>query len=922
MRLRGFLLSMDAMVAVGVMLMLVAFLSAVTLGSYSPELRYQRSYYAGKDILNLMKNLRMEDVWDYPLVQQYVSEGRITDENLNHTILDMIGHFWSSGNSSLAGNLTDAVLGGLIGDSVNFQVLMNGEAVYTKGDASSSQLSRLNTIASGYSKDEVISGYSTKAFLTRMTKTASRYAYFGGFEGEGNLTKTVNITNLDTVMEAVMEVDAGGPFDLFINANHAGSYIPGGGAKTRDAFTVCNQSYQSAYCSHFSNGQNTVKLNFTTPNVTGAFVGGGFLRVTYNSTEPITEGEAGSQAFPGIEGFVNLYSSFFVPGNLRGMGIHLHYRNSYDTFMNIGNVTVHEGVGGAEVTEDISNASLYAMLDYQGLSNKTVPIRIGTRASQTIEGGNADVILITDVSGSMNYRLGSSSTGVERNCDDPNLFSPSTKRISLAKCLDKEFVSNVLNYTGNRVGLVAYSGVPSYVGARSVVVISTTHPLSADKSGLESQINGYAADGATGICGSIRQARAMLQQQSNSSRNPFIVVMSDGLANVQCDPDQADENVTVGCINYICPWSWYLKCYGRTDCLYYTCGEYVSDLASQDAVDDACKAKDYANATIYSIGFGPVATCDVSNQTLNGIAECGDGFFYSGTDAEALREVYQNISQTIANLSYQAQTVEITDLLTNNTLYPDSHISYQYESFAPDPQYGEITFNLEGPSFGGESASPQEGYFYVFGNVTVLDARLLSYSSEHWTDRAAISNSQTGGWHEFYRLWDFGTDYTVLGDLFEIHVPSGLVAVGENNSVRLDTAISPGEPRGGSPDDKAVFSISKKAYVGYGSVFPRSVGSTKTIWYDIDQDGVADGSTTLPIGLGSDAWDPGSDSLDDALSRLLDELNFYGDTGDDDGSQANPVDVCVIDVRFDSGSITRVPGMWGPVRLEVRVWSD
>lgn len=921
MKLKGFLLSMDAMVAVGVILMLVAFLSAVAVTSYTPELSYQRGYYTGKDILNLMKNIRMEDVWDLPLVQQYVAEGYMGEENLNHTLLDMVGHFWSSGNNSLAGNLTEVILGELVSDKVSFQVLMDGEAVYTRGGASGSQLSRLDAIASGYSKDEVVSGYSTKAFLTRMAKTASRYAYFGGFEGEGNLTKTLNLTDLDTVVEAVLEVDAGGPFDLLVNGNQAGSYTPITENKTKDVFVVCNQSHQTAYCSHFSEGQNMVRLNFTTPNITGAYVGGGLLRLTYNSTEPITD-EAEGYSFPGIEGFVNLFSSFYVPGNLQGMDIHLHYGNSYDTFLNIGNVTVHEGGATTETTVDLDNATLYAMLDYQALSNKTIPIRFGTEASQTIEGGNADVMLLTDVSGSMNYRLDSASTGVERECDDPDLYDPSTKRLSLAKCLDKEFISNILNYTGNRVGLVAYSGVPSFVGARNVVTIRrSSRGLTSSQTSLENQIDSYTAEGATGICGGIRQARIMLQQESDSSRNRFIVVMSDGLANVQCDPDQANENETIGCINYICPWSWFRRCYGRDDCLYYTCGEYVSDLASQDAVDDACKARSYTNATIYSIGFGPVATCEVSNETLNSIADCGNGSFYAGTDAESLRDIYLNISRVITNLSYQAQTVEITDILTNNTLYPDSYISYQYESFAPSPEYGEITFDLEGPEFGGEVLSPQEGYFHVTENATVLDTRLLSYSSEYWTDRASINNPQLGGWQQFYSLQDFGSDYTLLGDPFEIRIPVHLVAAGDNNSVRLDTAISPDETKGGSPDDKAVFSISRRAYVGYGEIFPRSSGSTRTIWYDIDQDGVADGSTQLSIGSGSDPWDPDTDSLDDALNRLLDELNFYGDTGGGDGSQTNPVDVCVIDIRFDSGSITRVPGMWGPVRLEVRVWS-
>ena len=301
--------------------------------------------------------------------------------------------------------------------------------------------------------------------------------------------------------------------------------------------------------------------------------------------------------------------------------------------------------------------------------------------------GNADVILITDLSGSMDWRLDSDETGIERNCDDPLLYDSSTKRISLAKCLDKKFVDIVLNASNNRVGLVGYSGKPNTIPTPNCNIIRSYHNLSTDNTSLKSQIEEYTPDGATGICGAIRQARIMLQQESNSSRQQFIVVMTDGLANVQCDP--VNENQTTGCIPKICPgsswlcviWPWFCDddyCYSVPGCVHQECGDWVGIRAGNDAVEDACRAHNYTNVTVYSIGFGPVSGCGLANQTLNDIANCGNGSYYSGTNATQLEEIYSRIAEEIVNVSYRAQTVELKNPSMDNVLYPDSYIELNY----------------------------------------------------------------------------------------------------------------------------------------------------------------------------------------------------------------------------------------------------
>ncbi len=109
--------------------------------------------------------------------------------------------------------------------------------------------------------------------------------------------------------------------------------------------------------------------------------------------------------------------------------------------------------------------------------------RLGGNITQQGGEGVADVILVTDVSGSMIYRINQTNiTGdfPEKSCDDPSLYQNSTRRINLARCLAKDFVNKILNISGNKVGLAAFN--------ESIVSFS---PLSSDSGVLAAQINAY-----------------------------------------------------------------------------------------------------------------------------------------------------------------------------------------------------------------------------------------------------------------------------------------------------------------------------------------------------------------------------------------------------------------------------------------------
>jgi hypothetical protein len=889
---RGIVFTTDVGVGLGIAIVIILVFISLEFESNVSERKYERLNYVTEDITNLLSYLQVKDVEDRPTIKRLIENGVIKEYDLNETLFDLIGGFWFSGNKTIAENISREVLENLT-KNVCVNITTDSETIYSSCNTSSEEIAVRSKVASGYQTGKPVYGYMARAFLTSIkAKTTSAYVYFGGYTGNGNLTEIMNLPSFDRIIETTMELDTGSNFSLYINGNFSGSYIKGsagGGELRADKWTVCNNSINPSYCSFLKSGNNTIEFIFN--NITDNYIAGGYVKVVYNTSQMASEPEENVSWFPGIKGFINLYSSFYIPGDLNSMAIHLHYKNNYTTYLTIGNTEVFRNNKTNEQVIDIPNSNLTSLLNYQNLSRKTVPIRLGTDAFAIETIGRADIILITDVSGSMNDRLDSGSTGFTRNCNDPNLNRSDTKRISLAQCLDKNFVNIVLNTSGNRIGLVAYSGKPNQQPEANSVVIRSYHDLSTDNTSLYSQINSYTADGATGICDSIRQARIILEQQSNASRQKYIIVMTDGIANVQCDP--TNENNTVGCL----PCEDYVYC--RPPCgepqrctsnpsfppscsgggsLQYNsqCGDYVSYRAVNDSINDSCKARNRSNITVYSIGFGPVQNCQIANTTLQGIANCGNGSYYSSSNATQLQEIYKRIAGEIVNVSFVAQKVVISGKeAMNNTLYPDSYIWFNYTPIVIPYKYGEISLTRETDRFrtftGDDIDIPdKEGWFNVSDKVTVVDSKATSYSSEYWTDRLYVKNSSSG-WKRVYWLDDYGSDYRSLGDPFIVQIPVNYIGTG-NNSVRIGTGSSPTNATGGSPDDRVIYTIRLKGSVGYGSIFNSSYIA-----------------------------------INDSRQRLIQQISDY-------------VSVGIDDITVDEKSISGIRWLWGPSMFKVLVW--
>ena len=897
---KGIFFSIDAMIAITLILSVIILVSVFYINKQSDS----QQIYFSSDLVQILSTMTIGEIND-PEVQSFLNDSNLT--GVNRSILEQALRFQVGGDEDKAQELLNLTVGSLIPDYYNFGVWIEGydDPVFTTSQEPVRQLISSKQMVSGIEKEKIIEGLTSRAFLAGINeRSSSAYVYFGGYEGDGNITKKVTLPGgLISTDYAYMELDAGGDFDLYINGNNAGHYTSTEGMRA-DEWVV-----NSSYLGYFNDGENTIVFSF---NGTNQYVGGGYLRVDYSASELILYEDTGTERyyFPGINGVINVYSSFYVPGILNSMSIHLHYDSDYETFLNIGGTTVYSYESDGENIVDIPDEELSPILDYPSLTNKTVPIRMGLVAANLTEiigTGEVDVVLITDLSGSMEYRLDSDAVGVTRGCSDPMLYDSSTKRVSLAKCLDKDFIDTILGGSQNKVALSAFyaDDSPPYKGR------VYEEGLTNDANYLKGRVDAYSPQGGTCICCSINDAYEILNAQSDESRMKFVIVMSDGIPTHTCQAASGCEGTRTGLPGKEGLWLGFGSgCYGGSD----DCDVNDCECASQNANWSSCRLNKWLNTTVFSIGFGPVANCIMANKTLRDIADCGGGEYYSSDNATILKGIYEDISETILDVSFKKQSVVVSGNISDTILYPDSYILFNYTPSLPDIEYGRIPIIIESPRLGNNIT---EGIFEVPGKIVVYDAKITSYSSDKWTDKAMINSS--GSWNSFYELSSYGSDYNLLGDPYIVSIPLGLIEQGDN-VVRVSTGVNPINSTGGSPDDRVIYTGGVDIDINYTGVFEKAEGCR---WFVMFEDGT---NTTIPIpssyaGSKDCSFEVDTDcnseynddAIDSAICHLFEQMDF-----DDDGLLF--IKFGPTDLNIETISIGKIPFMWGPTMVDVRVW--
>lgn len=886
---KSILFTTDALIAA------IIIVSAIIIFSnlYIEENKITHLGFLSNDMLGVMSELKISEV-NNSYISYLIAQGEITD--LNKTIIEQIGEFWALNKTEYAQNLVINISSGLLPKNLGYSFVVGNEDIYAMNYTKKRELIAARKMISGYEKSKPIKGSTSRAYLKSIKeKKTSSYAYFGGFVGQGNISRQVeHIPNDATIYGSFIELDAGSGFKLYINGNLCGFFVPTDAnmTSTRWNISTCNAL--------FLNGiRNNISLNFNN-SLENAYIAGGYLRVDYRTKELISNSTPGIAYyyFPGIEGLINLYSSFNIPGILYSIDLYVRFYNNKSTYLTVGNETIFTSGGSSSI--QVVNISGYTL----PVEPETIPIRLGVgNISETLNvtsGEPSDSILVTDVSGSMSDcglysqtqvcryqccgfywfgcwwwywiqcqyggscsgdQCGTCASDITRYHQVVNQSTCIKTKLDLAKEADLMFVDVVLNLSGNRVGLVSYE-----------TNLDSEEALTDIKVSLQNEINSYTAGGATCICCGINRAKDMLNA---STKKRFMVVMSDGAATMYCSNFNDYTGSGTG---------------GTSD--------PIDKQWAIDAGQHACSK----NITVFAVGFGQ----DADHETLKQVA-CNESLYYNASDASNITEIYKRIGEEILVIAnYSSQVIYVSGEYPKSVLYPDSYIRFNFTPVVEPPAFGEIELVIETDKF--KNCTPS---INISEKLRVVQANVLSYSGSHWTSFLEVNGNSV------FNISKYGSEYEKIGDPFVLQIQPTSLNRGYNE-LEIQTADNPSNTTGCSQNNSMVYLAAISSSVSYSEVWPKAEGCAWTIETEESRlinasvPSSYSGNKSCKYTSQNISFDL-EDSIDHAVYDLLRNLDF------DSNGKIN-IDIEEQDLEIEALWVSQVPYLWGPSIVEVRVW--
>ena len=917
---KGFFFSTDAIIALFILIIGITSISLLHLKENPKE----NLYFASSDIANILSSTKVNEL-NNSYLNDLVENGTITDNS--STILEQIGYLWAQGQKDIANRLAENITSPLVPDSFGLSFVIDGDTLYTNNYPDGEELVSHKSLITGIEDAKPLNGTSARIYFSSMGRhLREEYIFFGGFVGQGNISRFFEELPHDAEIEGFeMEIAAGDDFTLYINEEKC------------DDFTVTSKDMHADhwdihYCKDLieTRTRNNITLFFNDEELDNQFISGGHLSIKYTTNEIYSyETSTERYYFPEIEGMANLYSSIPVPPNLESINIHLHFKSNYTTYLTIGGRTVFNELSNGTTRVNISDSELTSfpiLLDYEALSNSTVPIRFSSfnSSEQTVlTNGSADVILLNDISGSMQARIGEwdfpPPGSAIPHCSEGYLDDPSVRRTGVTTCLNYVMNDIIMNESippGNRLWISDYYQDANPFFSNDLTEL--TH------SNIEQEIDDRYGPAGThkddGIClsCSINQAYEIFSEYSEEERQRHVIIMTDGFS-THCSEGYWEDGI----------WKCNETSTGtegkwpgdhETDCerSVGACEAEACLPPANDAIHSAKRLHDNLNVTIHAVGMGPISECTMANYTLSQIANVSNGSFIISQNATELLNFYRDVAIEIREGSkLSAQKLNVKGNLSPSILYGDSYIEYEFTPEIDPPKQGEFPLYFHERSFDDCSAE-----LYIPEGLRIIDFKITSFSDEYWTHLLTVNNS--AGNTTIFNLTKFSGDFSRLGDPHLIDVPPGAIKKGEINEFRMTVGDGPMNSTGCSSNNSLIYTGMIdifNASAPYSEVLPKAEGCTwhvENYFWDVMTVEVPHTYTGVNTcyytnsSHGTDYFNQ-NDSYDVAMYNLLKYMDY-----NDDGRVF--MDFDSDDLSVNMKILEHIPYLWGPAIAEVRVW--
>jgi len=172
--MRGFLFSLDALIAAGLLLLLAVFITGFSFEISSDELEAKRAFYTAKDINTIMLDGKLVNLKNSTLINNLLENESISESDLNRTFIDVIGHLWSVGNLTQASELAEAVIDPLINESVfGYELLFDDTTIHSREKPQQRFLVTTSTVISGIELGEEPEGFVSSAFARGIVRNTT-----------------------------------------------------------------------------------------------------------------------------------------------------------------------------------------------------------------------------------------------------------------------------------------------------------------------------------------------------------------------------------------------------------------------------------------------------------------------------------------------------------------------------------------------------------------------------------------------------------------------------------------------------------------------------------------------------------------------------------------------------------------------------